>query len=81
MTVHWRAAGVSLALDCSGPRLPRVLHWGADLGNGPTSDALPWWAGGVELTGRTLAVAGVQAPVQFPERLVLIRATRRPLSR
>ncbi|TDD52100.1 alpha-galactosidase [Kribbella antibiotica] len=27
-----RAAGVSLVLDCSGPALPSVLHWGADLG-------------------------------------------------
>ncbi len=30
--VHWRAGGVSLVLDCSGDSLPRVLHWGADLG-------------------------------------------------
>ncbi|MFD0523451.1 glycoside hydrolase family 36 N-terminal domain-containing protein [Paractinoplanes durhamensis] len=30
--VHWRADGVSLVLDCAGPLLPRVLHWGADLG-------------------------------------------------
>ncbi len=30
--VHFRAAGVSLVLEVSGPRLPRVLHWGADLG-------------------------------------------------
>jgi len=29
--LHLRAAGVSLVLDCSGPLLPRVLHWGADL--------------------------------------------------
>ncbi|WP_433363658.1 alpha-galactosidase [Actinoplanes sp. CA-142083] len=35
MILHWRAAGVSLALDCSGPLLPRALHWGADLGDGP----------------------------------------------
>jgi alpha-galactosidase len=27
-----RSAGVSLVLDCSGPGLPSVLHWGADLG-------------------------------------------------
>ncbi|QNE21124.1 alpha-galactosidase [Kribbella qitaiheensis] len=27
-----RSAGVSLLLDCSGPALPSVLHWGADLG-------------------------------------------------
>lgn len=30
--VHLRAAGVSLVLDCSGTTLPRVLHWGGDLG-------------------------------------------------
>lgn len=30
---HLRAGGVSLLLDTSGPRLPRVLHWGADLGD------------------------------------------------
>lgn len=30
---HLRAGGVSLLLDTSGPHLPRVLHWGADLGD------------------------------------------------
>jgi alpha-galactosidase len=30
-----RAAGVMLALDTAGPGLPRVLHWGADLGELP----------------------------------------------
>ncbi len=30
---HLRAAGVSIVLDCRGPRLPRVVHWGADLGD------------------------------------------------
>ncbi|WP_420119889.1 alpha-galactosidase [Nakamurella sp.] len=30
---HLRAAGVSIVLDCDGPRLPRVVHWGADLGD------------------------------------------------
>jgi alpha-galactosidase len=33
--VHLRAAGCSLLLDCAAPRLPRVLHWGADLGDQP----------------------------------------------
>src|SRR5688572_21790589 len=28
-----RAAGVGLVLDCSGPGLPSVVHWGADLGD------------------------------------------------
>ena len=28
----------------------------------------------LQLSGRTLAVAGIQAPVLFPERLVLIEA-------
>lgn len=31
--LHLRAAGVSLVLDVAGARLPRVLHWGADLGD------------------------------------------------
>ena len=30
--LHLRCTGVSLVLDCRGDRLPRVLHWGADLG-------------------------------------------------
>ena len=30
--VHLRGGGVSLAVETRGPHLPRVLHWGADLG-------------------------------------------------
>jgi len=30
---HLRAAGVSVVVDCRGPRLPRIAHWGADLGD------------------------------------------------
>ncbi|MGP3983667.1 alpha-galactosidase [Streptomyces sp. KR80] len=30
--LHLRASGMSLVLDCTGDRLPRVVHWGADLG-------------------------------------------------
>ena len=30
---HLRAAGVSLVLDTRGPRLPRIVHWGADMGD------------------------------------------------
>jgi len=30
---HLRAAGVSVVVDCRGPRLPRMAHWGADLGD------------------------------------------------
>src|SRR4051794_29931876 len=33
------ASGVALVVDCRGPRLPRVLHWGADLGS-PVADEL-----------------------------------------
>jgi alpha-galactosidase len=47
-----------------------------DRPHGPTRYPLSWWNSGVELSGRTLALAGVQAPVLFPERLVLMRATR-----
>ena len=32
-TVHLRAPGVSLVVAVGGGRLPRVLHWGADLGD------------------------------------------------
>ena len=30
---HLRAGGVSVVVDCRGPRVPRVVHWGADLGD------------------------------------------------
>src|SRR5690348_9210156 len=49
---HWRAAGVSLVLDCSGPLLPRVLHWGADLGSVPLDDLAP--AGVPQLVTNTI---------------------------
>ena len=32
-TVHLRGGGVSLLLDAAGPALPRVVHWGGDLGS------------------------------------------------
>lgn len=32
--LHFRAAGVSLIIDRTAPGLPRVAHWGADLGGG-----------------------------------------------
>ncbi|HEU4421057.1 MAG TPA: alpha-galactosidase [Pilimelia sp.] len=35
---YLRAAGCALVLDCTGPRLPRVLHWGADLGELSAAD-------------------------------------------
>ncbi|MGC0327974.1 alpha-galactosidase [Streptomyces sp. SAI-170] len=37
--LHLRAAGTSLVLDCTGGLLPRIVHWGADLGP-LTRDAL-----------------------------------------
>ena len=36
--VHLRAAGVSLLVDVGDARLPRVVHWGADLGDGDVND-------------------------------------------
>jgi alpha-galactosidase len=48
-----------------------------DQPQGPTRYPLGWWNSGAELSGRMLALAGIQAPVLFPQRLVLIRATRR----
>jgi alpha-galactosidase len=47
-----------------------------DVIDGPRHAPLPWWADGVELTGRVLATVGVQAPVLHPERLVLLEAVR-----
>ncbi|WP_407345518.1 alpha-galactosidase [Pengzhenrongella phosphoraccumulans] len=38
VVVTLRAAGVALVLDVAGPLLPRVLHWGTDLG--PDVDSL-----------------------------------------
>ncbi|NUT54215.1 MAG: alpha-galactosidase [Saccharothrix sp.] len=38
--VHLRAGGVSLIFRCQDSRLPRVLHWGADLGPDAALDAL-----------------------------------------
>ncbi len=49
--VHLRAGDCSLVLDVGGPRLPTVLHWGADLG-----DATPASQLGLTLA-ETLAVA------------------------
>ncbi|PWD52084.1 alpha-galactosidase [Serinibacter arcticus] len=36
--VHLRSDGVSLVLDTTGPRLPRIAYWGADLGELDPSD-------------------------------------------
>jgi alpha-galactosidase len=46
MTPGWivlRRAGVAVVLDCAGPGLPRIVHWGADLGEltGADCSALP----------------------------------------
>ncbi|MFJ4879028.1 alpha-galactosidase [Streptomyces sp. NPDC088745] len=49
--LHFRAAGTSLVLDCSGGLLPRVVHWGAGLGE-LSRDALA-----------CLALADAQQPV------------------
>ncbi len=45
--VHFRASDVSLVLAVGGGRLPRVVHWGADLGDlpQPALDALTASAG------------------------------------
>jgi alpha-galactosidase len=47
-----------------------------DAAEGPAQSPLPWWAEGATLPGRVLAEIGVQAPTLYPERLVLIEATR-----
>jgi alpha-galactosidase len=38
--IHLRGAGASLVLDATGEGLPRVVHWGADLGDGVDLAAL-----------------------------------------
>ncbi|SDS49802.1 alpha-galactosidase [Actinoplanes derwentensis] len=38
--VHLTAAGTSLVLDCRGPALPSILHWGAALGTPKEPDLL-----------------------------------------
>ena len=43
---------------------------------GPAVSPLPWWERGITLSGRVVAEMGVQAPLQFPERLVLVEAVR-----
>ncbi|AYY15317.1 alpha-galactosidase [Actinobacteria bacterium YIM 96077] len=43
---------------------------------GPTRSPLRWWESGVELPGQVISAAGVQAPTLYPERLVLVAATR-----
>ncbi|WP_326597546.1 alpha-galactosidase [Streptomyces sp. NBC_01803] len=43
---------------------------------GPATDVPLWWSEGVRLPGRALSGVGVRAPVQFPERLVLLEAVR-----
>jgi alpha-galactosidase len=45
-----------------------------DVLGGPGQSPLAWALDGVVLTGRALRLGGVQAPVLFPERLVLIEA-------
>jgi alpha-galactosidase len=42
---------------------------------GPGQSPLAWALDGVVLTGRALRLGGVQAPVLFPEQLVLLSAT------
>ena len=62
--LHLRDGGTSLLMLLDDHRLPRVVHWGEDLG--PLDDArvrelvralapldlsLPWWRDGLELSG------------------------------
>lgn len=47
-----------------------------DLIVGPGLTPLPWWTGEVLATGSVLTRNGVQAPLQYPERIVLVEAVR-----
>ncbi|MFD0592811.1 hypothetical protein ACFQZ4_09835 [Catellatospora coxensis] len=59
--VALRAAGVSLVLDVAGPGLPRVLHWGADLGDTP----LDQLAGAQDAGGNALPPTAPLLPTQY----------------
>ncbi|WP_229076797.1 alpha-galactosidase [Actinoplanes sp. DH11] len=61
-------------LDPDAGYLVTPLPPGDDM-KGPSRHQLRWWSAGLRLSGRVLATAGLQAPVLYPERLVLIRAT------
>ncbi|MFL5841083.1 MAG: alpha-galactosidase [Thermoleophilaceae bacterium] len=63
--IHLRGGDVSLVLDAGGQGLPRVLHWGADLGEDVDLGAL------AAATAGPLAVAGADVHVSLslvPER-------------
>ena len=90
---HLRAAGVSVVIDCQGPRLPRIVHWGADLGDldddtagrtwcGPTSR--PWSAtcptsrsSRASLTEHVDRMDGAARPARPPRRPGLVDPVRR----
>ena len=46
--------------------------------DGLSASPLPWWQTGLTVPGAVLGARGVQAPLQFPERLVLLEAVRQP---
>lgn len=52
--VHLRCAGTSVVVDLTGGTLPRVLHWGADLGDLPAASL------------DALALASRPVPLGFP---------------
>ena len=47
----------------------------APIGRGPARRQPAWWSTGIELTGRQLAVHGLQMPVLNPESAVLLHLT------
>ncbi|MEU8006699.1 alpha-galactosidase [Catellatospora sp. NPDC049111] len=59
--VALRAAAVSLVLDVAGPGLPRVLHWGADLGETP----LDQLAAAQDAGGNALPPTAALLPTQY----------------
>jgi alpha-galactosidase len=76
-TTVWSPPGpvrlTGLELDA----LYRVTPMTADvLRFGPDQHGAPWWETGAILSGRTLAVVGVQAPAQHPERSALVHLER-----
>ncbi|TDE89601.1 alpha-galactosidase [Occultella glacieicola] len=62
---HLRRGGTSVVLNLDGGRLPRILHWGTDLGD-LTSAALEAFAGAVEPTVGDSAVTYPQPVPVLP---------------
>lgn len=65
---YLRAAGACVVLDVTGPALPRVLHWGADLGDLDADGLQALAAASVPATPRSALDRGLRVPLLPTER-------------